>query len=361
MRKDVGLVIHGILAALAAACSSQPDFECHSEPPRETRRQMAIEPGMCAAVPTETPTQEPQPVPAPTPTAAKTVTPTAGSGSPSPARVAVAPSAAPSVSAAPAPPLQVAAPVDTATCELDCRQSCYGTCTRISATTAECVEITGGHPCGRLVADVPAPRLERSATHVEALAHMFELEAISAVAFLRLARELEALGAPEHLVASARRYADDEERHADLLASMLDAHGAALPVDVDSLANDSPNRTLLEIASENAVEGCVRETFGALVARHLATAAPEPELRAFYSSIAADELRHAQWSWDLDAWAHSMLDSADSERVHTLRKGGFDRLLSCDAGAALFGLPGSDSILPIVAPAMARRLAENLS
>ncbi|NIS36796.1 MAG: ferritin-like domain-containing protein, partial [Actinobacteria bacterium] len=41
---------------------------------------------------------------------------------------------------------------------------------------------------------------------------------------------------------------------------------------------DAPVRTAYEIALENAVEGCVRETFGALVGAHQALRASDPSI-----------------------------------------------------------------------------------
>ena len=94
-------------------------------------------------------------------------------------------------------------------------------------------------------------------------AQLAALEAASVPAFRRLARDLEALGAPTHLIQRAREAARDEIRHARQMRQLANRIGGA-PVPF-TLAADRP-RTRFELAMENAVEGCVRETLGAALA-----------------------------------------------------------------------------------------------
>jgi hypothetical protein len=58
-----------------------------------------------------------------------------------------------------------------------------------------------------------------------------------------------------------------------------------------------PARSLEELAVENAVEGCVRETYGALTAIWQARTAKDPSVAAAVRRIARDETRHAALSW----------------------------------------------------------------
>ncbi len=67
-------------------------------------------------------------------------------------------------------------------------------------------------------------------------------------------------------------------------------------------------RALQEVAIENAVEGCVRETFGALVASFQAATAGDPAIARLMTSIARDETRHAALSWSVARWASPRLD-----------------------------------------------------
>jgi len=66
-------------------------------------------------------------------------------------------------------------------------------------------------------------------------------------------------------------------------------------------------RSLAEVALENAAEGCVRETFGAVVAAHQAVAAADAAIRAGLRAIARDEAGHAALAWDVHEWASSRL------------------------------------------------------
>jgi len=78
-------------------------------------------------------------------------------------------------------------------------------------------------------------------------------------------------------------------------------------------------RDLEQIALENAVEGCVRETFAALVARRQAIAAADLDVRAAMRRIAADEARHAALAFRVDAWARARLSPAARARVADAR------------------------------------------
>lgn len=61
-------------------------------------------------------------------------------------------------------------------------------------------------------------------------------------------------------------------------------------------------RSLLSLAIDNAVEGCVRETYGALVATWQSRSAKDRHVREAMSRIADDETRHAALSWEIHAW-----------------------------------------------------------
>jgi len=124
------------------------------------------------------------------------------------------------------------------------------------------------------------------------------LERASVTAFRELADWLQLHRAPAPLVARCREAAADEVRHADALEALARRDGAdILPARADPPADD-----LFAVALHNAVEGCVSEAFAAIVAAHQAAHARSLELRALFSRIAADELRHGQLAWDLHAW-----------------------------------------------------------
>jgi hypothetical protein len=147
-------------------------------------------------------------------------------------------------------------------------------------------------------------------------ASVAQLEAASVGAFRTLAEELAAYGAPAHLSAAAQRAARDEVRHARTMGRLARSHGAVVPR-LERRARRA--RSLEEIAVENAVEGCVRETFGALTAAMQARSARDPRVREAMQRIAADETRHASLGWAVASWAHSRLDAAARARVDAAR------------------------------------------
>jgi hypothetical protein len=154
-------------------------------------------------------------------------------------------------------------------------------------------------------------------------------EAASVHAFRELARELAAWGAPAELLARIDVAAADEVRHAEVVANAARARGAEVrPPTRVALAV----RELQAIAVENAVEGCVRETWAALSAAHQARFAAEPELRAMYAEIAADEARHAELAWAIDAWLMGQLDAAGRDAVATARRAAIAELRASLAG-----------------------------
>jgi len=69
-------------------------------------------------------------------------------------------------------------------------------------------------------------------------------------------------------------------------------------------------RSLYEIA----VEGCVRETFGALEATFQAKNANDPQIRRVMRRIAEDETRHAALAWRVAAWIEPRLSDRQRRR-----------------------------------------------
>ena len=132
---------------------------------------------------------------------------------------------------------------------------------------------------------------------------MASLEAASVTAFRRLHRQLEAFGAPRELLARVRKAAKDEIRHARTTGALARKYGATPRAPRIAPTSESPS--LFAVALENAREGCVRETYGALVAHLQTTRAADPEVRACMAVIADEETEHAALSWDVAAWLES--------------------------------------------------------
>jgi hypothetical protein len=148
------------------------------------------------------------------------------------------------------------------------------------------------------------------------LARIAELEAAAVDAFDVLSAELSAHGAPRRLRVEARRARRDEVRHARTIRALARRRGGR-PVVGATAAR--PIRALEDIAIDNAAEGCVRETWGALFASHQAEHATDPALRRAFARIADDETRHASLSWQLHRWALARLAPASRARVEAAR------------------------------------------
>jgi hypothetical protein len=74
-------------------------------------------------------------------------------------------------------------------------------------------------------------------------------------------------------------------------------------------------RSLAAVATENAREGCIRETYGALLAKWQSLHAEDAELRRAFARIADDEASHAALSWALARWIEERLAPAQRRRV----------------------------------------------
>jgi hypothetical protein len=180
------------------------------------------------------------------------------------------------------------------------------------------------------------------------------LEAASVPAFERLVQELKAHGAPAELSNAAQRAARDEVRHARAVKALAEGAGARVPeVRVAPLYA----RSLEAMATDNAVEGCVRETFGAAVAAVQAKRARNGRVRAAMKRIARDESRHAQLSWAVADWIHAKLDAGARQRVREAReRAGKDLLLA----ASLEPCPEVSRELGMPSAAEARAIALSL-
>jgi len=144
------------------------------------------------------------------------------------------------------------------------------------------------------------------------LAEQAALEHASIRAFEDLLADLALHGAPAAMRRAAVRAAADEVRHAQVCHALACRHGVT-PRHAPIAA--AARRTRRELAVDNAVEGCVRETFGAVVAGYQAHAASDPAIRAAMSRVWRDEARHAELSWQLHRWLRPRLDATDNRAV----------------------------------------------
>lgn len=167
--------------------------------------------------------------------------------------------------------------------------------------------------------------LELGARSVETLGDFFaaaaESEAASVDGFEILEAELAAHGAPARLLRASRRAAMDERRHAAAMTELAVARGAvprATPVKRGAV------RSLEEIAMENAVVGCVIETYSAAVAEWQAEHAEDDGIAGVMGAIARDEARHSALAWRAHEWLLEQLSPGARDRVHSAMNAAFD-------------------------------------
>jgi hypothetical protein len=234
-----------------------------------------------------------------------------------------------------------------AQCGLDCNAVCArvapGTPTGFQQCywTASGSDPKIGYACGACgVGRVPSGTraCTRGRSVADRLAMQAYYEAASIVAFDRLADFLENEGAPERLVAAVRSASADESRHAALFARLASDRGAR----VHEPSIQARPSSMLELALENTTEGCVRETYGALVALHQSEHARDAELRSAFRSVAADEIAHAELSWMLAEWFDARLSTDDRARVraaHTAAKEALRPRTRADDVDVALGIP----------------------
>lgn len=176
--------------------------------------------------------------------------------------------------------------------------------------------VAGRRPEGLAAYEVASAGSDCVGVHFESMAN---LEAASVVAFRRLARQLAHHGAPRELLARVRKAIRDEIRHARTTRRLAMRHGVTpRPPEVAPMTTKLPS--LFEIARDNAEEGCVRETYGALVAHLQASRAEDREVRAAMSVIAEEETEHAALSWDLAAWLEAQLTELERRALQAVRE-----------------------------------------
>jgi hypothetical protein len=205
----------------------------------------------------------------------------------------------------------------------------------------------GRRPAG-LAASVTCIAQNEVGAHFARAAHF---EAASVFAFEQLARDLVQLGAPRELVRLALSAALDEVGHARTMHALAERFGGQRVV--PEIAAPA-SRGALAIALENAVEGCVRETYSALLACYQAQAARDPHVRAAMTQIADDETRHAQLSWQIAAWLEPQLSDEERAAVALARRAAYQQLSGelgprlTPAAMRLVGLPDEATSLALL-------------
>ncbi len=196
--------------------------------------------------------------------------------------------------------------------------SCGVLAVEAGALEVECITYSGipDANCGRRPRGFATTRVLGCDPTTAYLSRCAQLEAASIEAFEILVAELEHLGAPPRLLLAARRAARDEVRHATTIAALA---GRPTLVAKSRRGRRRVRRSSRAIAIENAVEGCVRETYGALVAMWQARTAADQHVRRAMGRIGSDEARHAQLAWSVQDWMASHLTPAARRAVERAR------------------------------------------
>ena len=238
--------------------------------------------------------------------------------------------------------------IPSQTCLQLCGGSQWSYCTFDAGTNVLTCE---GICVGRMPARLKDATIEAGNVVGEYLARAAHLEDAAVSAFAILAAELRAHGAPKSLTRSCLGARADEVRHAREVGDLARAFGVVPP---RAEVGPSRVRPLLEIAIENAIEGCVRETFGALVGAWQGEHARDLRARGVMKRVARDEARHAALGWRIHEWAMTRLDASERARVRDAMSRAIDELAASsraepDAGLArTLGLPNAAQSLALV-------------
>jgi hypothetical protein len=131
-------------------------------------------------------------------------------------------------------------------------------------------------------------------------------ELASVPSFLRLADELNAVGAPAELRRAALAAADDERHHAAAAFAIASRWAkspfAVAPLDAQPRFDRSSASALTQLAIEAWQDGCFGEGTAAACARRGLARVRDEQAAAVLARIAPDEERHADLSWRIVEW-----------------------------------------------------------
>lgn len=180
---------------------------------------------------------------------------------------------------------------------------------------------------GRMPNGLRTDAAEQSAQNsiAEYLANMRAMEAAAVTAFKYLTRELEAYGAPQALIDRAKQAVTEEQRHAEMADLLAAAHQAEL---VNVAVDDFVLRSLYEIALENAIEGCVNETFAAACGIWQSEHAELPAFKEVIAHITDEEMGHAALSWEIHEWLMPQLSLAQQHQIRESQSLAIDELIN---------------------------------
>lgn len=174
---------------------------------------------------------------------------------------------------------------------------------------------------GCQIGRLPSSEVSMSRLRAQDLGEYFgeiaRLESVSVAAFHEIAEQLQEAGAPDSLIAWARKCAQEEQQHAIVTDSLARRFGGKRSIPE---VRPRPNTSLYALAAENVVEGLTREAFGGLIATHQALHAEDQEVRSAMRQIALDEICHAEFSIALHEWLQTQLTHAERKELVALHE-----------------------------------------
>jgi hypothetical protein len=87
-------------------------------------------------------------------------------------------------------------------------------------------------------------------------------------------------------------------------------------------------RPLYDIALDNAVEGCVNETFAAACGLWQGEHAQLDTFRRVIAHISDEETEHAALSWDIHAWVMPLLSAAEQAQIRAAQAAAVEHLVA---------------------------------
>ena len=136
-------------------------------------------------------------------------------------------------------------------------------------------------------------------------------------------------GRPDHATV-------DERRHSEVIGRLAVSRGAVPPA---AYVKRGPVRDIEAVARENAVEGCVRETYAAMLASPAGVRGDRSRRSGpRWPASRATRPRHAALAWAVDGWSQALLPPAARRRVREARREALEQLVE----APLAGLPSDD-------------------
>ncbi len=154
-------------------------------------------------------------------------------------------------------------------------------------------------------------------------ANMAMMEKAAITAFQYLVRELEAYEAPQELIELARKAIAEEARHTKMASNLSKGYNTEIP---EFIVNEFQLRSLFEIALENAVEGCVNESFAATCGLWQHAHAEHDVFREVIGHITEEEIGHGALSWSIHEWIMPQLTEAQQAHVLQAQAKAFDTL-----------------------------------